>query len=213
MAGLHADQARERAEEVVPREERPPAPDPRSAPPDELANEGQPHRRAGEDQDVARRRDVARRIETVWAHEVRLAQAELARLRVHQADEARDVPVPDGGGKRVGGVVRALDQGGRQEIAHGEALSRTKVDARFADRRRERPDPHRVAWPRVLEDDDRGHELRDARRRNARVRIPRGDHLSGRRVRDQIGAGIGPRRAFCRRGRSGGENRAGEKEQ
>ena len=84
----------------------------------ELAHDGAVHRDLREHRDVACARHVARRVEPVRPHEVRVAQAELfARVR-SSTDEARDVAARRRRRERVGGVVRALDQRALEQVAH-----------------------------------------------------------------------------------------------
>ena len=152
-------------------------------------------------------------VEAVRALEVRLLEAELGGLRVHQADEAADA-ASGMTGERVGGVVRALDERGGEEVAHAQALAAAKLDARLPDRRRERPDRHRLARTRLLERHDRRHQLRDARDRVALVRVPLVEHLAGRPVRDDDGLAldrgdVGGRGGAGRDGRDDGDDDGG----
>src|SRR5439155_19184339 len=73
-------------------------------------------------------------VQPIRADEVGSVEPELLRLFVHHRDERLAVPVADVFRERHGGVVRALNQGRLDEVAHAYALARTEVHGRLADR-------------------------------------------------------------------------------
>ncbi len=75
-------------------------------------------------------------VEAVGAREARLVEGEALRLAVHPPDEDGPLSSRGGVGKRVGGVVRALDKRSEHEVANGDALSRAEIGRRLTDRRR-----------------------------------------------------------------------------
>ena len=152
---------------------------------------GDVHRDAREQRDVARARDVTGRVEPVRAHEVRVVQAELLRLRVHPRDEQRKVAAGGRGRERVRGVVRTLDQRALEQVAHGDPLPRVQRDPRPADARRLRRHRDDLVEVEVLQRDDHRHQLRDARDRQPLVRVVRGEHDAVRGVDDVERARIG----------------------
>jgi hypothetical protein len=143
---------------------------------------------------------VPGRVEPVGAHEVRVVEPELGGLCVHQVDEALQVSIADVERERVCRVVRALDQRGADQVAHGQPLAGADLDRRLADDGRARADGDDVGQTRVLERHEHRHQLRDARDGDPRVRAPRREHVARGRVLDQIR----PRRDGRRPGVSGG---------
>jgi hypothetical protein len=157
---------------------------------DDGAHDRQVHRDARERRDVARARHVAWRVEPVRPHEVRVVQAELRSLLVHPADEAGDVAAGRRCSERVGGVVGALDERAFEQVVHRDALSGGERDPRLADLRGALRHRHDVARPQVLQRDEHRHQLRDARDRDARLRVVRGEHVAVRGVHDVPRAGV-----------------------
>ena len=94
-------------------------------------------------------------------------------------------PRPTWSGEGRGGVVRARDERGDREVAHGEPLARAEVHRRLADRGGLRRDGDDIVEARVLERDEHRHQLRDARRRALarRGRARRGRRRPARRAR------------------------------
>ena len=88
MAGLDPDQTREPAEQVVPRVQHAAAGDDGGALADDPPHVRVVHGDLREPEDVAGARDVARRVQPVWADEVRVLQAKLCRLDIHELSEA-----------------------------------------------------------------------------------------------------------------------------
>ena len=162
--------------------------------PDGLADEGLVHRHARELRHVGRTRVVAGRVEAVRIGEVRVGEPELARAGVHQLDEAADRTAADEGGDRVGGVVRALDQRGADQVAQGHALAGSEVDRRLADRSGALGDRGDVVERGVLERDDRGHQLRDRRHRQVLALVVGGQDLAGAGVLDDVCVRVDGRR-------------------
>jgi len=105
-------------------------------------------------------------VEPVRADEVCSLEPELLRLRVHHRDECGAVTVAHIVGERDGRVVGALDQGCADQVADRDALTCAQVHGRLADRGSIRADAHDVVPLRMLERDEHGHELRDARDRD-----------------------------------------------
>ena len=99
-------------------------------------------------------------------------------------------------GKRNRCIVRALNERGLDEIADGESLAGAQMHRRLADLGCVGAHPHDVVPLRMLERDEHGHQLRDARDRNARPRTVLCEDLAGRGVLDDVGA-----RGDGRRGR------------
>ncbi len=131
-----------------------------------------------------------------------MVEAELRCALVHHPDELRH-GAADVGCQRVGGVVRALDEGGREEVAHLQLLSRLEVDRRLSDCGSRPLDAHDVVLLRVLDREERRHQLREARHRNALVRVERVERLARRAVDQER------RRCVHARRRRGGEGRRG----
>ena len=160
--------------------------DPRGPLPHERTHSRLFHQHLRKPGDVSRGRHVARRIEPVRTGVVRVRQAESSRVRVHRTDEGRLVPVADVVGERVGCVVRTLDQRAREEVANRDALTRPQMDRRFTDLRRFPLHRHDIVELCTLERDQDGHELRDARDRQASIgRMLRQD-VAGRAVDDDV---------------------------
>ena len=182
---LHADQLRERREQVVPRVDRP-ARRCRIDEPNRLADEGLVHRDPSELGHVTSARVVVGGVEPVRIGKVRVGQAELPCTCVHEGDEAGDRAAADERGDRIGSVVRTLDQRRPNQIAHGHALAATKVDRRLADRGRARGDGRDVVERCMLERDDRRHQLRDRGHRQTLARVVRCQHLAGAGVLNEV---------------------------
>jgi hypothetical protein len=151
----------------------------------------------------------ARSVEPVRTDEERVAQAQLLRLRVHLADERVDVAATDVRGERVSRVVGALDQRCLDEIAHGHLLAGAEADRRLADGGGRPLHGHDVAELDVLERDEHGHQLRDARDHAAGMRLRRREHLAGLPVHDEVALRLDGRRARCMRRRRERERRRG----
>ena len=82
------------------------------------------HRPPGKCHHIARARKVFVNVQPVWALEVRVGEAHLARLAVHQAHEtASAVLSANVIGERVRRVVGALDQHGLEQLLYGQALA------------------------------------------------------------------------------------------
>jgi hypothetical protein len=127
VAGLDAEEAREAGEQVVPRRQRAAPGNRRGRVTDDGADHLVAHGDPGEPGHVAGARVVARRVEAVRVGEMRVAQAQLSCLRVHHRDEAGLAPA-DVLGQCDGGVVRALDQRGLDQVVNGQPLARPEVD-------------------------------------------------------------------------------------
>ena len=89
-----------------------------------------------------------------------------ARAFISSTNRATE-PRPTNAAMRVRGVVRALDQRRLDQVAQRHALAGTEVDRRLADRGGPRGDRGDVVERCVLERDERGHQLRDRRHREA----------------------------------------------
>ena len=190
MPGLHADDAREGPEQVVPRVQPASTFDRRVAHRDDLPHDGLLHQDPGERRHVAGAGDVPRRVEPIRADEVRVGQAELPGAPVHHRDEAVRVAAADMLGERPGRVVRALDQAGLDEVAHGQPLTGAKVHARLAHRSGMRRDRHLVGQLRALEREEHGHHLRQARDRHLPGLVVGEEHLAVAPVLDEIRARV-----------------------
>jgi hypothetical protein len=118
---------------------------------------------------------------------VGVGEAELARLSVHLRDEARN-RASCGDGERRRGIVRARYERADHEIAHRDALSRSKIERRLTDPGRGRWHRHGLVEREPLERDERGHQLRDARHRPGRVRIARREGVPVDRALDDVRA-------------------------
>src|SRR5436305_2001697 len=75
--------------------------------------------------------------------------------------------------ERVGGIVRALDQRTFEQVVHGDALARHERDPRLADLGCAARHRHDLRGLQMLQRDDHGHQLRDARDRYAGARVVR----------------------------------------
>jgi hypothetical protein len=171
--------------------------------PDDRAHRPEAHRVLGELRHVARGRDVPRGVEAVRPREPRPGEPELARLRVHHRHETGRRAVADVLGEGVRGVVRALDQGGLHQVPHRDPLAGPQVDRRLTDVGGLRADAHHVVEIRVLEGDDHGHELGDARDRNPRPARVLREYLAGGGVLDDERPRRHRRPACMGRSRSG----------
>ena len=105
-------------------------------------------------------------------------------------DEALDVSLPDVFGECPRCVVRALDQRRLEQVADGEPLARAQRDARLADCGRLRRDRDHVVETRMLERDEHGHHLRQARDRHAARRALRQEHVAGPAVLHDVRARV-----------------------
>jgi hypothetical protein len=150
---------------------------------------------------------VAGLVEPVGVPVVRPGEAELPRLAVHQPDEAR---LASGGGhsERGGRVVRARHERPYEEVADGHPLPGLEVERRLADPRRDRRHGHDVVQGEMLERDERGHQLRDARHRPRRVGGTRGERVAVDGALDDVRAGLDSRRG-CPLGRCAHEECGG----
>src|SRR4029079_7858611 len=90
-------------------------------------------------------RTVARGVETVRARVVGVGQAELPCAGVHHRDESSLASFTDVVGKRVRGIVSALDQRALEQLADRQPLTWPKVDRGLADRGGPRGDGDDVA--------------------------------------------------------------------
>jgi hypothetical protein len=131
------------------------------------------HRLARNREGVESRGVAALRVEPVGTGVMRVGQTERGRPFVHEVDEALDVAVADVGGERPRGVVRALHEGSGQEFAHSQPFSGLEVESRLADPRCRARHPDLAVGTRVLEGQDRGHDLRDAGDGPPLVRVER----------------------------------------
>jgi len=107
-------------------------------------------------------RVVASRVEPDRGRVVRVREAELLRARIHHRDESGHRPVPDAERERLSSIVGARQQHREHQVvdAHPFAgreadlgVDRRKVDLGLGEHRIQR---------RVLEDDERRHQLRRA---------------------------------------------------
>ena len=124
-------------------------------------------------------------IEPVGAREMGALETELHGLGVHHRDKGASVTVADVIRESVGGIVRALDQRRLDEIPDLDLFAGAEVDGRLADLCRGRTNTHDVVPARVVERDENGHQLRDARNRNTRPGSVLREHFSGCRIRDE----------------------------
>jgi hypothetical protein len=147
---------------------------------------------------------VAAGVEPVRVHEVGVAQAERARLRVHPGHEETAPAVGGVVGQRDRSVVRALDERCLDQLADREAIPGPEVDGRLADGRGAFGHPHHLAETGMLERDEHGHQLRDAGDRQALPGMALEQHLAGGGVLDVVGAAADLRR--------GGHGRCGNQE-
>src|SRR6266545_6163285 len=123
VSGLDADHARKRRQQVVPRVEDAAARDRVAAQAYEFANRPVAHGNPREACHIRGARVLARRVEPVGPNETCVPQAKLVGLHVHPPNESGDVAPARIRSERVGSVVRALDQRGLDEIAHGDVLA------------------------------------------------------------------------------------------
>jgi hypothetical protein len=125
------------------------------------------------------------------------------RFRIHHCDERLRISVPGVVGKRNCCIVCALNECGLDQVADRESLAGAQMHRRFADFGCVGPHPHDVVPLCMLERHQHGHELRDARDRNAHPRTVLREDLAGRWILDDVGA-----RGDGRRGRvrSSGES-------
>ena len=153
------------------------------------------HRDFGEPREIVGGRHVARRIVSAGVHEMRADQAERRRATIHPRDELRlaaVVPLREGAAR----VVRGRDERRGEEIGHAPAVARAQAEPRTRRRGGPRIDGHDGIEPVGLDDEQRRHELREARgrqRRRRRVR-PDGraidpDLVRRRDARERIGHG------------------------
>ncbi len=211
MAGLDAVETRVRIEQRVARVDRPSTLDVRTGLADDPPDDRAAHEDPCELGDVACARHVAWGVQPVGADEVRVPQPEPARLRVHHCHEAGLAPMPDVVRKRVGRVVRARDQRGLDQVANRNSLSLPQEDGRLADRGHCLGDGGDRVQARVLERDEHGHELGDARDRAPVLRVGGGQHLPGRPVLDDVGPTLDGRwPGQCRRGEDEGGSCGGD---
>ena len=119
---------------------------------------------------------MARLVEPVRILEVRVREAKLFGFRVHQPDETIGRSSPDVKRERFGRIVGTRDERRAQELGDRELLTRTEVDRRLADARSLWAHADDIVQLRVLEDDQCGHELRDAGNRAGIGRAMTSEH-------------------------------------
>ena len=175
---------------------------------DDLPHDRVVHHEAREVGDVVGARKVAGGVEPVRPDEVALVQPELPRPRVHHRHEARLAAAAHVGRERIGRVVRAGDQRGLEQLAHGQPLARPEGDRRVLGLRGVAADGHDLVRLRVLERQQDGHQLRQARDRDRSVRVVAEQHLARGAVLDQPGT-AGHLRRRAEHGRDEHESRGG----
>ena len=199
VAGLDADRLRELRQQVVPGVQRAAAGDRRGL----LAHRVSRTKRVCMTSRASvvtsrRARVLAGRVEPVGPDEVRVVQAELRRLRVHQARERREVG-RDRERERVGRVVRRLDQRALQQVARPSSArrcARSIDDSPTAAARGSTVTTSVSLWCCSVNSTVISF-VSDAIGRS-RVGVRRGEHLAGAGVLDDVG-----RRAHRRRARRG----------
>ena len=165
---------------------------------------------------VVRARVVARRVQPTRRRVVGVVQTELPGARVHHADEAPDRAVSDVEGQVFGRVVGARQHQRQQQVVDAHALAWYEADLRVDGRRIEVVLGEQLTQARVLEREQRGHQLGRAGDRVARVGRDAVELLA-RALLDQRGGGDtesrwragcrGVRESEQRDGDSGGERR------
>ena len=108
-----------------------------------VANERNAHRNTGERRHVGGGRVRAERVEAVRTDEVRVCEAEVPRLGVHQLRESGQVGRCRER-KGDGGVVGGLDQRAADQVRDGELLPGLQLDALLPDLGDSRVDGHDV---------------------------------------------------------------------
>ncbi len=203
MACLHPEDAGEGPEQVVPGVENPAAGDRGALHPDDRADDRPAHQQPRELGHVTDPRDGAGGVETVRARVVGVGQAELPCAGVHHCHESSLASLTDVVGKRVRGIVRALDQRALEQLPDGQPLAGPKLDRGLADRGGPRGDGDDVARLRVLDRQEHRHQLRQARDRNTGLLAVLGEHLARRAVLHHVRPGVHLREG----GESGGRER------
>ena len=135
VTGLPGDKRRPGLEQVVGAGKRAAAGERHARTLEGGADERDAERVANELGHVARARDVSALVQAVRVLEVRVGQAELCCLRIHQLDETIGRSAPDVKGECLGRVIRARDQHRAHELANGQLLTRAQVHGRLADAR------------------------------------------------------------------------------
>ena len=128
-------------------------------------------------------------------------------------DESPGAAVADVSGQCERGVVGALDQGGGEEVADRELLAGREEDGRAALADGPGRDGDHVTRARVLERDERGHQLRDARHGHAAVGVLGVEHVARAPVRDDHGPRLDRRRRGGRGGQGDDERGGSDREQ
>ena len=221
VAGLHAVRTRIRAQQQVqvPQVQEPAGwpGDPVVLGGDHLREDGIGEREPRERREVADGR-VAAVAQPVRARVPRVAQAEGCGLVVHQPDEVGLAP-GDMLGERHGGVVPRPKEQPVQERQHLDALAGAQADVRRRRREGLSTDDDVIVERGPLQDEERGHDLREARDRTALVLLLREhdparskinqDRRRGAHERQAHGRGpqVGSRRSGGGRRYRGGGNR------